>query len=270
MPAALAFTPQPPRPAAAAARAAARPRDAARLDARASAVASPSPAIPATEVPALPFTAPSLAALIQGNGFTLWHYRTADTRAAVSAAGYFAATAGALKPGDLMILHAADAMALLPIRTGPAFGPGVTLDGAVGPLAMVRQVAQALSVAQAAAAVVRTIALAPIAAAVIAGSTVAAAATVTGPVGQVVFTLRDRQGTVIPPARTVAVAGGVASTSFAAPPAGTGYTIRVEDAADPAIGVTSRSFTVGTDLRLLLQQDGFHLLLEQGGGVLKQ
>lgn len=222
----------------------------------------------------MPFTPASLGALIQGNGFTLWHYRTADARAAVAATGYFAATAGSLKPGDLMILQAADSLALLPIRAnaaaGPAFGPGVTLDGVVGPLNTVRSAAQSLSVAQAAAAVVRTIILAPFAAAVLAGSSITAAASVQGPVAQVVFTIRDRQGALVPPVRTVAVVNGLAATTLPAPPLGTGYTLRVEDAADPSVGVTSRSFTVGADLRLLLQQDGSFLLLEQGGGVLKQ
>ena len=217
----------------------------------------------------MPFTPASLGALIQGNSFTLWHYRTSDSRAAVTAAGYFAPVAGSLKPGDLMILQSADAMALLPIRVGPALGTGVTLDGAVGPLNTLRAVAQGFSIAQAASAVVRAIVLVPFAAVVMAGSSIAATATVTGPISQVVFTLRDRNGIVIPPVRTVAVRTGAASATFAAPPVGTGYRIRVEDAADPAIGVTSRSFNVGADLRLLLQEDG-SLLLQEDGGTLKQ
>jgi hypothetical protein len=215
----------------------------------------------------LPFTASSFGALIQGDAFTLWHYRTPDSRATVSAAGYFAAVADRLKPGDLLILQARDSLALLPIRSGPALGTGVTLDGAVGPLNTVRSVAQGFSVGQAAAAVVRTIVLAPFAAIVVAGTTIPAAASVTGPVSQLVFTLRDRDGAVIPPVRTVAVVGGQASTSFPAPPIGTGYRIRVEDAADPSISLVSRSFTVGPDLRLLVQQDGGLLLLESGGAL---
>ena len=77
----------------------------------------------------MPFSPASFGALIQGNGFTLWHYRTGDTRAVVAAAGYFAPVAESLNTGDLVILQAADAMALLPVRSGPALGPGVTLDG---------------------------------------------------------------------------------------------------------------------------------------------
>lgn len=218
----------------------------------------------------MPFIASDLSALVQGNGFTLWHYRTTDSRATVSAVGYFSPVAERLLPGDLLILQAADALALLPIRTGALLGTGVTLDGAVGPVNTVRSVAQRFSIAQAAAAVVRTIILLPFAAVITAGSSIPVSASVGGPISQVVFTLRDRDDVVIPPVRTVAVVNGQASTSFPAPPVGTGYSIRVEDAADPAIAAVSKTFTVGPDLRLLLQEDGGLLLLESGLGVLKQ
>ena len=201
--------------------------------------------------------------------FLALHYRTTDSRATVSAAGYFTSVAGSLRPGDLLILQASDALALLPIRINAALGTGVTLDGAVGPLNTVRSVAQGFSITQAAAAVVRSLVLAPLTAAVVAGATIPASATVIGPVASVVFTLRDAAGQVIPPAKTVAVVDGLASTSFAAPGIGTGYRIRVEDAADPAIFALSQSFTVGTDLRLLLLEDGARLLAE-ADGVLKQ
>lgn len=215
----------------------------------------------------MPFNALSFSALIQGNGFTLWHYRTPDTRTAVTAAGYFSAVASRLQPGDLMILQAADSLALLPIRTGPALGTGVTLDGAVGPLAIVRTVAHGFAISQAAAAVVRGIVLAPLTAIVVAGATIPASATVTGPISQVVFTLRDANDAIIPPIRTRNVINGQANAGFPAPPVGTGYRIRVEDVADPTIGMTSASFTVGPDLRLLLQENGGLLLLEDGGAL---
>lgn len=217
----------------------------------------------------MPFSPADLTSLIQGNGFTLWHYRTTDSRATVTAAGYFATAAGQLRPGDLMILQSADALALLPFRIGPVIGTGVTLDGTVGPLNTVRSIAQVFTVSQAAQVVVRTIALAPLAAGFLAGSTIPVSATVTGPVAQVVFTLRDRGGTVIPPAQTIAVTGGSATASFPAPPVGSGYRIRVEDAADPGIAITSRSFNIGADLQLLLQDDNSWLLTE-AGDVLKQ
>jgi hypothetical protein len=223
---------------------------------------------PATEA-ALPFTPASFTALIPGTAFTLWHYRTADTRAAVTAPGYFAAVAGSLKPGDLLVLQSVDALALLPIRTGPALGPGTTLDGPVGPLTFTRTVAQRLSQTQAVAAVTRTIVLDPIANAVVAGAAFAVSATVTGPVAQVTFTLLDRTGQAIPPARTVAVVGGAASASFTAPAIGTGYRIRAQDAADATLSVLGPAISVGADLQLLLLETGSWLLLESGG-VLKQ
>jgi hypothetical protein len=216
----------------------------------------------------LPFSSANLTALIQGNAFTLWQYRTTDARAVVSAADYFAPVASALRPGDLMVLQAADSLALLPIRSGPALGTGVTLDGAVGPLNTVRSIAQSFSLAQAAAAVVRTIVLLPLGVAIAAGGSVPVTANVTGQVAQVVFTLLDANGAVIPPVQTVAVSNGSASTSFAAPPVGNGYRIRAEDAADPAVGVTGPSFSVGADTALLRTQDG-SLLLQENGSALK-
>ena len=89
----------------------------------------------------MPFSPASFGALIQGDSFTLWHYRTADTRVAVAAPGYFAPVAELLRPGDLVILQTADAMALLPVRSGPALGTGVTLDGPVGALNLARAAA---------------------------------------------------------------------------------------------------------------------------------
>jgi hypothetical protein len=212
----------------------------------------------------VPFSSANLGALIQGNDFTLWHYRTTDTRVAVTTAGYFAAVAGRLRAGDLMVLQAADAMALLPIRVGPGLGTGITLDGAVGPLNTLRSVAQGFRLSQAASAVVRTLVLAPFAASILVGSTIPVSATVTGPVSQVAFTLRDGSGAVVPPVRLVTVSNGRAVTAFTAPAVGTGYRIRAEDASDPSVGATSRSFNVGADLKLLLQEDDTRLLTEAG------
>jgi hypothetical protein len=212
----------------------------------------------------VPFSPANLGALIQGDGFTLWHYRTADTRAVVAAAGYFAPVAESLNTGDLVILQAADAMALLPVRSGPALGPGVTLDGAVGALSLVRAATQRFSFSQTAQAVVRTLVLGPMAASMVAGSAFAVSATVTGPVSQVVFTVRDGSGAAVPSAKTVAVTNGRAATSFRAPPIGTGYRVHVEDAQDPTVSALSRTFSVGPDLRLLLLEDDTPLLTEAG------
>ncbi|GGC49275.1 hypothetical protein GCM10011504_29660 [Siccirubricoccus deserti] len=217
----------------------------------------------------MPFSSANLTALVQGNNFTLWHYRTTDTRSTVTAAGYFAQVAANLRTGDLMVLQAADAVAMLPIRTGPALGTGVTLDGAVGPLNTVRAVAHGFRFGQVAAAVVRTIALAPFAAGIVAGTSIPVSATVTGSISAVAFSLRNGNGVLLPPVQTIAVAAGTAATSFNAPAVGTGYRIRVEDVADPAVAVVSRSFNVGPDLQLMLQEsDG--KLLSESGSPLKQ
>lgn len=221
-----------------------------------------------TEDP-VPFSPATFGALIQGDGFTLWHYRTADPRAVVSAAGYFASVADALRPGDLMIVQTSDAVALLPVRVGPAFGAGVTIDGAIGALSLVRSAAQRFSFSQSAQAVVRTLVLAPVAASMVVGTAFAVTATVTGPVSTVVVTVRDSRGAVLPPARTVPVTGGIAVASFQAPPIGTGYRIHIEDAQDPAVQAQSRSFSVGPDLRLLLLEDDTRLLAESGSRLVQ-
>ncbi len=212
----------------------------------------------------MPFSPANLNALLQTSAFNLWHYRTADSRAVVSAAGYFTPVAASLKAGDLMILQTVDAMALVPFRSNAVPGTGVTLDGAVGPIALLRTASQGFRFGQAASAVVRTILLAPIAAGILAGSSIPVSASVAGPIGQVVFSLRDATGAVIPPVRAVTVQGGVAATSFAAPPIGSGYRIRVEDAADPAIAQTSRSFSVAPDIAYLLSESGNGLATEAG------
>ena len=217
----------------------------------------------------VPFSPDDFGALIQSDGFTLWHYRTADTRAAVVASGYFAPVAARLSPGDLLILQAADALALLPVRAGPALGTGVTLDGAVGALRLVRSAAQRFSFSQTAQAVVRSLVLGPMAASMVAGSAFAVSATVSGPVSQVVFTVRDGSGAALPPAKTVAVRNGRAATSFQAPPIGTGYRVHVEDAQDPTVQALSRAFSVGPDLRLLLLEDDTPLLTEAGDRVVQ-
>jgi hypothetical protein len=212
----------------------------------------------------VPFSPANLNALIQTSAFALWHYRTTDSRATVSAAGYFAPATASLRAGDLMILQAADAMALVPLRSNAALGTGVTLDGAVGPVTLLRSAAMGLRASQSASAVVRTIMLAPLAAGFLVGGSIPVSAAVTGPIAQVVFSLRDAGGAVIPPVRSVTVEGGRAAASFPAPPVGSGYRIRVEDAADPAIGATSRSFSVAPDLAYLLIETGDGLTTEAG------
>lgn len=46
----------------------------------------------------------SLSVLAYANGFTLWHYRTEDSRAAVSTPGYFDAARDMLRHGDVVMV----------------------------------------------------------------------------------------------------------------------------------------------------------------------
>ncbi len=213
----------------------------------------------------MPFVATDLVALVQANGFTLWHYRTTDTRAQATTPGYFGAAGGRFRPGDIMILQASDALAFVPFRSNAATGPALTLDGSGAPIALSRAIAFPARVTQVVSAVVRTIVLAPIVAGVLAGSTIPVEARVNGPIAQVIVTVRAPDGSVIPPARTANVDMGYANVALPAPPVGTGYRIRVEDAADPEIAAISATFSVLPDFRLLLQEDAFRILQEDGG-----
>jgi hypothetical protein len=213
------------------------------------------------------YTASSLAALLQNGGFTFWRYATNDTRATVTAAGYFASAASRLRAGDLMLLQTSDAVALLPVRTGPSLGPGTTLDGAVGPIATVRSVGFNFTVTQSVGVTARTIDLAPLAAGIVVGSSIPVSAMVTGAVASVVFGVYDSAGAAAVPEVTAPVIGGIASAILQAPGLGNGYRVRARDAANPAMAVRSFAFSVGPDLEFLLQEDDRYLLLEVGSGL---
>ena len=215
------------------------------------------------------FNQANLTALIQTSDFSLWHYRTSDTRALVAAAGYFNPVSQTLQPGDLLLVQAVDSLILLPIRSGAVLGTGVTLDGAVGPVKATVRATEHFSFRQVAAAIVRSIVLAPLAAGLAVGAALPVSATVVGPISQVVFSVRDGTGAVIPPVQVVTVQGGRASASLTTPPVGTGYRVRVEDATDPRLGMTSSSFSIGTDLSLILMESNTHLLTEAGDPLLR-
>lgn len=46
-----------------------------------------------------------LSVLAYANGFTLWHYTTADIATAVDAAGYFNAASTMLRVGDIIVAN---------------------------------------------------------------------------------------------------------------------------------------------------------------------
>ena len=77
--------------------------------------------------------------------FNLWHYRTDGYPRRGLRRRLLRPGRRQPEPGDLMVLQTVDALALVPIRSGPVLGTGVTLDGAVGPLSLLRAVAHRAS-----------------------------------------------------------------------------------------------------------------------------
>lgn len=73
----------------------------------------------------MPFSSRELSVLAYANGFTLWHYRTADPLAALTApdGSYFAAADELLRPGDNIIVT----------MTEPRLGGGMLIVTAVTP-----------------------------------------------------------------------------------------------------------------------------------------
>lgn len=51
------------------------------------------------------FEADQLSVLAYANGFTHWHYRSADSLAGILARGYFSLAADMLRPGDQITLN---------------------------------------------------------------------------------------------------------------------------------------------------------------------
>ncbi len=51
------------------------------------------------------YTPSGLSAISYANGFTLWHYRTADLAADVDNDGYFSAASKMLRVGDFMFVN---------------------------------------------------------------------------------------------------------------------------------------------------------------------
>ena len=216
----------------------------------------------------MPFDNAALTPLLTGSGFTLWLYRTADTRAMALGASYFTSAATRLETGDLILLQASDAVALLPVRTGDIVAAGLTVDTAAAPFRVNRTASPRFSIRQAATAAAITIVLAPIAAGIVSNGSIAAQAAVVGPVTEVVFTLRDASGNPVRGPLAAPVTAGAATVTFPAPPAGSGYRMRVEATIDPAAVDTSLPFAVTAPFGLLMQSGGA-LLLEVGGRIVR-
>lgn len=215
----------------------------------------------------MPFAPTALIPVFQSQGFSLWHYRSTDTRDQITAVGYFAAARTQLRAGDVMFVQASDALTILPVRSNAAIGTGVNLDGSVAPVALTRTVAKSFQFVQQAGAVVTTIILAPLLAGLIAGTSIPVSAQVIGPISQVIVSVRNAQGQIIPPAQLVNVSQGHVTTTLPTPPVGTGYRLRIEDAGESGVVAVSSSFNILPDLRLVLTEAGVKLLQEDGFAI---
>jgi hypothetical protein len=112
-----------------------------------------------------------------------------------------------------------------------------------------------------------TVVLVPLAAGIVANGTLRAEANVAGSVAQVQFSIRNATGDTVRGPQVAAVSAGRASVTFPAPPAGTGYRLRVEATDIPEVADTSPPFAVTAPFAVLLQNRAT-LLAQSGGRVL--
>ncbi|WP_419896378.1 hypothetical protein [Roseomonas sp. USHLN139] len=216
----------------------------------------------------MPFDARGLTALANTDSFTLWLYITTDTRAAVLAPGYFTAAISRLKPGHVILLEAADAIVLMPVLANGNVGNGLVLSATAAPIRINVEVALLFEMTiEAVTAQTRSVALDPLPSGLYVGRVFTAAARTSGPVSSVIFSLLNAAGTAIAGPTTVAVSAGSASIDFTAPSPGSGYRIRVADAAEPLATQTSSSFVV-TEPYALLTEAGLSLVGSEGGELL--
>ena len=101
----------------------------------------------------MPFVNTALVPLVTNSGFTMWLYRTTDSRADALAPGYFEPAAGRLATGDIIVMLAADSMSFLPVRVGDVVAAGLVLDSSQAPFRVQIRGAQVFSVSQTATAV---------------------------------------------------------------------------------------------------------------------
>jgi hypothetical protein len=214
----------------------------------------------------MPFDATDLAPLVASDQTTLWFYRTADPRAAVLAPGYFPNAAG-LQPGHVILLQAADSMALLPVRFAGAVGNGIVLDTTPAPIVLTARGGGSFRFTASASAVARTLALQALPVGLMIDSVISVSAAVGGAVASVRFTLRNSAGAQVGSPVTAPVAAGSAVAQFTITIPGV-YSIEARDAAEPLVSQTSAGFFVSPP-SILLTEAGFQLLAETGGGFLR-
>ncbi|MBB5692347.1 hypothetical protein [Muricoccus pecuniae] len=211
----------------------------------------------------MPYNSSNLIPLVAADSFTLWLYKTTDSRATVLSAGYFTPAANRLLAGHMVVLQASDATALLPVRSNAEVGNGLVVDASSSPIRLSGAGSLDLGADLAAAAIARCVSLGAMPSGVNEGETFTVHATASGATTNLRFSILDAAGSVVRGPITVAVAAGVASTTFTAPTPGNGYRLKVEDAADALVALLSPSFVVLPAFALLLES-GFNLLAETG------
>lgn len=214
----------------------------------------------------MPFIATNLTLLSAANGFTLWHYRTTDSKDQVQAPDYFAPASTQMRAGDIVMVQAADATLLLPIRAGNLTGSGLTLDAAGAPPELRRSGNLPFKITLAAAVQTRAIILDPMPEAFEAGASIPIGASILGNIANLTFQLLNAAGAILA-SQNAAVSAGRATGLFAAQAPGGGYRIIARNAADTAHSTTSAPFAIGAPPRLLTEE-GRALLLEAGGQLL--
>jgi hypothetical protein len=214
----------------------------------------------------MPFIANNLSALSAANGFTLWHYRTTDSRTDTEAAGYFTPAAVQVRVGDIILVQANDGTTMLPVRTGNVTGAAMVLDTLGAPPEIQRSGYLPFTVTLSANAEARAITIDPMPNAVESGASIPVGATIIGNITDITFQLRNAAGTVIATQSSVVTAGR-ATTLFPAQASGGGYRILARNTADTNHSTLSAPFAIGMPPRLL-NEDGGILLLEDGGQLL--
>jgi hypothetical protein len=214
----------------------------------------------------MPFITTNLSVLSAANGFTLWHYRTTDSRTETEAAGYFASAADRVRVGDIIMVQAADGTIMLPVRSGNLTGAAVVLDTLGTPPEIQRSANLPFTVTLSANAEARAIIIDPMPNAVEPGASIPAGVSILGNISDITFQLRNAAGTVIA-TQSSSVTAGRATTLFPAQASGGGYRILARNTADTSHSSLSEPFAIGMPPRLLNEIGGV-LLLEDGGQLL--
>jgi len=209
----------------------------------------------------MPFEPTRLFNLIEGGGFKLWRYETSDTRSTILSSGYFSSAAGFLSPGDIIILRASDGMMFLPVRAGGTVGSGLILDTSAARQEYVRTAAASFGTTISAVIAVRALRLNALPLSILPGATLSVAATVTGGIQSVRFMILDAARSAVARPVTSSVDAGRATAQLLSPKVGTGYTLRVEDAADSSLFDVSPGFSV-TSSPAVLTENSVALLTE--------